>query len=120
VRAALLALVCACGGGSTSAASTTPTAHDPSACPDAYAAYERDWRTALTEDLNASGTMETTDVDAIVARQIGTLPRRHELDELRAINKLIEIFLWDAAWPAAFTSADHAIEICGEGTPKPH
>ena len=123
MRAALLAVACGCAGSSPAASTTTtpsPPAATTAACTEAYAAYERDWRTALTEDLSSSGALDATDVQAIVDRQVDTLPKRHELEELRDINKLIEIFLWDAAWPVAFTSADRAIGACGEGTARPH
>ncbi|MBA3396341.1 MAG: hypothetical protein H0T89_27165 [Deltaproteobacteria bacterium] len=114
-----------CGGGGSSArppvtavATARPAAD--AACSPAYAEYEAKWRVALSGDLAELGdSMEPAAVEDIISGQVATLPNREELTKLRSVYAVVDLFVSDAPWPAAFTAADRAIEVCGEGAKRP-
>ncbi len=119
----LVASGCGGGGGSptkppvTAVAMARPAADD---CTPAYAEYEAKWRVALSGDLAELGdSMEPAAVEDIISGQLATLPNREELTKLRSMYAVVDLFVSDAPWPAAFTAADRAIEVCGEGAKRP-
>jgi hypothetical protein len=114
VRLALIALA---------ACATTPAprpSERPSACSTAYAAYEVRWRAALLEEIADVGdAIEPAEAEEILESQVANLPSRDELEMLRAVFGIVELFLPDAAWPLAFGAADHAIAACGASAKRP-
>lgn len=84
------------------------------------AEYEAKWRVALGGDLAELGdSMEPAAVEDIISGQLATLPDREELTKLRSVYAVVDLFVSDAPWPVAFTAADRAIEVCGEGAKRP-
>jgi hypothetical protein len=119
-RLALVLLVAACGGGAPKPAAPAPgspsgAVEDAGGCRPAYAEYEKRWRIARSEELASfGGTFEPDLIEEIVSHEVETLPDRDELQTLRLMYSIVEVFTPDAAWVVAFTAAEHAIEKCGE------
>jgi hypothetical protein len=124
-RIALLLLVAACGGGGAPKpappASEPPAAiEDASGCRPAYAEYELRWRIARGEELASFGdTFEPDVIEEIVAHEVETLPGLDELQKLRLMYALVEVFIPEAPWSVAFAAAEHAISKCGESARRP-
>lgn len=109
----MIALV-ACG----TPAPVQPRPDDP--CRPAYATYEQLWRTALLEDLDeVRDAIDPSEIDAIVESQVVQLPNKTELETLRSVFGIVELFVFDASWPKAFDAADRAIAVCGESAKRP-
>ena len=124
VRIALVLLVSACGSGAPRpagpATGSAGTAGGASGCRPAYAEYERRWRTARSQELaDLPDAFSPVEIEEIVSEESGVLPDRDELETLRWMYALVELFIPDAAWVVAFEAAEHAIELCGERALRP-
>jgi hypothetical protein len=119
LRAGVLAIA-ACAG-SASVQPTTPPVQREDPCAIAYAEYEIRWRAALFEEITEAteGSIEPAEIEAIVESQVDTLPSHQEIEELRAVYGILDLFVPDAAWPSAFGAAETAIASCGESAPRP-
>jgi hypothetical protein len=119
----LLVLLVACGGGSSKKPTTTTTTTTQpvvaaNGCATAYAEYETRWRVARTEDLKEVD-FDAESIQQVLEIEVALLPKRTDLDKLRAMYTAIAVFIPDAAWPAALDAADAAISQCGEESPRP-
>lgn len=120
--ATVLIALAACGGKQPATTTTTQTTTVTPAgegCASAYAAYETEWRVALSGELASTATSEPEMVEDIIRDQLATLPNRVELAKLRTVYAVVDLFVSDAPWPRAFAAADEAIARCGERAKRP-
>ena len=117
MRWALLVMV-ACGGSSKKPAEAKVEQPVANACVPAYAEYETRWRAARSEDLKEVN-FDAASIDQMFDSEVALLPKRTDLEKLRAMYAAIALFVPDAPWPAALDAADAAIAQCGEGAAKP-
>jgi hypothetical protein len=126
-RSVLVAVVMACGGnGKPPAQPVTPSAGEPPAgtvaaaggCGPAYSEYERRWKVARSEELS-SIDWDAQNIEIIVGEEVATLPKRDELDKLRTMYALLDVFSVETSWTLAISAATAAIEHCGEGAARP-
>jgi len=87
-------------------------------CHDAYTAYEIDWRTARTAELQEFVAHDEGVLEEILYYELATLPSRVEVEKLREIYAVVDAFLWNAPWPRALAAAETAIQQCGEQAPR--
>lgn len=129
-RLVLVLLVAACGsgsGGSAKPAQPTPPAdrpanpaEPPAECRPAYAEYEQRWRTARSQELtDLPHAFNAAEIETIVSDEVQSLPARDELERLRLMYAVIQVFIPDAPWVVAFAAAERAIESCGEKAQRP-
>ena len=119
LRVVVLAIA-ACGS-SVPVRSTTQPVQREDPCTIAYAEYEVRWRAALIEEISdaAEGSIEPAEIEEIVESQVDTLPSHKEIEELRSVYGIVDLFVPEAAWPSAFGAAESAIASCGESAPRP-
>lgn len=130
-RLVLVSLVAACGSGGgggsakpaqpTSPADGTASPAGPKAeCRPAYAEYEQRWRTARSQELtDLPHAFNAAEIETIVSDEVQSLPARDELERLRLMYAVIQVFIPDAPWVVAFAAAERAIESCGEKAQRP-
>lgn len=128
-RLVLVSLVAACGSGSGGRAKpaqpTPPTDGTaspaaPTECRPAYAEYEQRWRTARSQELtDLPHAFNAAEIETIVSDEVQSLPARDELERLRLMYAVIQVFIPDAPWVVAFAAAERAIESCGEKAQRP-
>jgi hypothetical protein len=95
---------------------TTVAATDD--CRPAYAEYEKQWRTARSEEL-AEFDFDKASIEEILVIEVALLPTKSDVGKLRNQYAAIAVFLPDAPWPRALDAAAAAITVCGEEAPRP-
>lgn len=114
----VLAVACGGGGGKPAAPAAPVAPAVASGCAEAFAEYETQWSAARSAEL-AEAEFDAAAIDEIVRGEVAVLPKRTDLDKLRAQYAAIALFLPDSPWPRALDAAGEAIDVCGEETRRP-
>ena len=100
----------------TSAPASTPTPPRPvtPACRAAYADYERAWKNWFDANLD-----DTDSAAEIIAEFGQELPMRSSLAQMRETADALRYEPGFDRWFVALTATERAIDLCGEGAPRP-
>lgn len=123
-RALCVFLLAACGGAKKEAAAPSapavsekrqaPAAAPASAdCRTAYDGYVKAWSDWFDAELDS-------DAQAAIIAEFGQeLPHRSALDEMRETADALRYEPGFELWIRALTATEEAIDLCGEGAPRP-